>query len=386
MENDTAIRDQFFLDKDVIFFNHGAFGACPKPVFEDYQKWLLKLEKRPEEFLSRRLPEYIQPARQALAEFLKVSGDNLVFIPNATTGMNIVARSLSLGPGDEVLSTTHEYGAVDRTWRFITSKRGARYRPVDVDLPCSDREQFVEQFWQAVSPATRVISISHVTSPTALIFPLKEICRRARERGIITVIDGAHAPGNIGLDIGALDPDFYTGNGHKWLCTPRGAAFLYARPDMQQMLEPLTVSWGYEAEHPGISTFQDYFHWVGTRDVCPYLTFPAALEFRRLHDWDRVRERCRRLAAGARERMISELGLMPLSVDSGEWYGQMFALLFPNQVDIIALEEQLLIRYNLEVSLQQWQEKQLIRVSIQAYNTAAEIDILIEALAQLVSA
>ena len=385
MSSNVDIRDQFFLDKDLIFFNHGAFGACPKPVFEDYQKWLLKLEKRPEEFFWRRLPEYIQPSRKALADFLGVNGDDLIFVPNATTGMNIVARSLSLGPGDEVLGSTHEYGAVDRTWHFIADKRGAKYRTVDVALPCSDSAQFVEQFWQQVSPATRVISISHLTSPNALIFPLEEICRRAREQDIVTIIDGAHAPGNIDLDIAAIDPDYYTGNGHKWLCTPRGAAFLYARPDKQQLLEPLTVSWGYEAEHPGISTFQDYFHWVGTRDVCPYLTIPAALEFRRSNDWDRVRDHCRKLAVVTRERMISELSMIPLSIDNGEWFGQMFALQFPDQVDSAVLEQQLLTRYNLEVPIKQWHGKQLIRVSIQAYNTARETDILIEALAQLVN-
>ncbi len=385
MESETIIRDQFYLDKDVIFFNHGAFGACPRPVFEDYQSWLLKLEARPEEFFWRRLPEYMQPARQLLAEFIKVNEDDLVFVPNATTGINIVARSLALGPGDEVLATTHEYGAVDRTWRFITGKRGAQYRTVDSDLPITDSRQFVEQFWRAVSPATKVICISHISSPTALIFPLEEICRRAREQGIITVIDGAHAPGNIDLNIGAIDPDFYAGNGHKWLCTPRGAAFLYARTNMQQLLEPLIVSWGYEAEQPGRSTFQDYFHWVGTRDVCPYLTFPAAFKFRTANDWDTVRERCRKLASDTRRRMIAELGLLPLSADSQDWFGQMFALQFPGQVNNVALEQSLLTQYNLEVPIKQWHDRQLIRVSIQAYNTLNETDILINALAKLIN-
>ncbi|HEY7356456.1 MAG TPA: aminotransferase class V-fold PLP-dependent enzyme, partial [Ktedonobacterales bacterium] len=279
---------EYLLREGMAFLNHGSFGACPRPVFEEYQRWQRELAAQPVEFLGRRLDGLLGSARDQLAAYVGTSADNLVFVPNATHGVNIVARSLRLGSGDEVLGTTHEYGAVERTWRFLCGQSGAVYRSQPITLPVTDAETLVEQFWQGVTERTRVIVISHITSPTALIFPIAEMCRRAAAQGILTVIDGAHAPGQIDLHLDTLQADFYTGNCHKWLSAPPGAGFLYARPDRQPLLHPLVVSWGWQARSPGPSPFQDYFGWTGTSDPAAYLSVPAAIAFQARHDWPRV--------------------------------------------------------------------------------------------------
>ncbi len=214
-----ALAAEFMLRPDVTFLNHGSFGACPRPVFETYQCWQRELELEPVEFLGRRVPGLLREARQVLAEYVGVQPGTLVFVPNATFGVNIVARSLELAPGDEVLGTDHEYGAAEHAWQFSCGKRGATYIRQPIPLPVSDASDVIDALWAGVTDRTRVIFLSHITSPTAIIFPIAEICRRARAAGIMTVIDGAHAPGQIPLDLAAIDPDFYTGNCHKWLCS-----------------------------------------------------------------------------------------------------------------------------------------------------------------------
>ncbi|PJF30040.1 MAG: aminotransferase, partial [Phototrophicales bacterium] len=216
------MRDQFLLASNVIFLNHGSFGACPKPVFDTYQGWQRELEAQPVEFLGRRADKLLDEAREVLAEYLICHPDDVVYVPNATHGMNMIARSIPLKAGDEILATDHEYGAVDLLWQFISEKTGATYIRHPMPLPMTTPQAFIDQFWSAVTPRTKVISISHLTSPTALIFPIAEIIKRAREAGVYTVIDGAHAPGQLSLNLTELDPDFYTGNCHKWLCAPKG--------------------------------------------------------------------------------------------------------------------------------------------------------------------
>jgi isopenicillin-N epimerase len=213
----NPLQAQFLLDPDITFLNHGSFGATPKPVFEVYQNWQRELERQPVEFLDRRFAERMSKARAALAEYLDTQRNDLVYVTNATVGANIVARSLKLKPGDEVLTTDHEYGACDRTWRFLSQIRGFAYIRQPISMPISSTEEFVEQLWRGVTKRTRVIYLSHITSPTAVIFPVADVCRRAREAGILTVADGAHAPGQIHLDLEEIGADFYTGNLHNWL-------------------------------------------------------------------------------------------------------------------------------------------------------------------------
>jgi isopenicillin-N epimerase len=208
------MKDLFLLQPEMVFLNHGSFGACPAPVFAVYQEWQRALEAQPVEFLGRQGTALLATARAALAAYVGAEADDLVFVPNATTGVNIVARSLRLAPGDEVLATNLEYGAVDRTWQFLCRRAGASYVRQPIPLPVETAAEVIEALWQGVTPRTRVICVSHITSITALILPVAEICRRARQAGILTVIDGAHAPGQIPLDLAAIDADFYTGNCH----------------------------------------------------------------------------------------------------------------------------------------------------------------------------
>ena len=209
------LKNQFLLDPDIIFLNHGSFGATPKPVFDTYQSWQRELERQPVEFLDRRFAERMATSRAVLANYLGTQRDNLVYVTNATVGVNVVAHSLNLATGDEVLSTNHEYGACDRTWRFLSQKRGFAYINQPISTLLTSVEDFIAQLWQGVTTRTRVIYLSHITSPTAIIFPVAEVCRRAREEGILTVVDGAHAPGQIHLDLEKIGADFYTGNLHK---------------------------------------------------------------------------------------------------------------------------------------------------------------------------
>lgn len=379
----------FLLRPGVAYLNHGGYGACPQPVFETYQRWQRELEGEPVEFLARRLGGLLGEARAALAAYLGTRADDLVFVPNATHGMNIVARALDLRPGDEILGTDHEYGAVERTWRFLCARSGARYHAVPVTLPVTTPEALVEQVWAGVTERTRALVVSHITSPTALIFPLAELCRRARERGILTVIDGAHAPGQIDLTLDALSADFYLGNCHKWLCAPKGAGFLFARQERQALLKPLVVSWGWEAREPGPSPFQDYFGWIGTDDPSAYLSVPAAIAFQAEHDWPRVRAACHALAAQARARVGALTGLAPISPDETpdgpRWWAQMCALPLPirDEMSAEALHGRLWDDFGVEAPIVEWGGQRFVRVSIQAYNSPHDVDRLVEGLAAL---
>lgn len=373
------LRHQFLLDPNIIFLNHGSFGATPKPVFKIYQRWQRELENQPVEFLGRRFPVLMADARAALAEYLGTARDNLVYVTNATVGVNIVAHSLALGPGEEVLTTDHEYGACDRTWGFLAGKQGFTYRKQTISIPLESPAAFVEQLWKGVTPRTRVIYLSHITSPTATIFPVADVCRRAREQNILTVIDGAHAPGQIPLLIEEIGADFYTGNLHKWLSAPKGAGFLYARPEAQGLLEPLVISWGFQAEQPGPSLFVDHHEWWGTRDIAAFLSVSAAIQFQAENDWEKVRSACHELAMESEARIRTVTGQLPLYQDDS-WFGQMFVARLPDEMDIIALKKSLYDENHIEVPLIEWNTYKLIRVSVQGYNTRRDVNLLLEAL------
>ncbi|MBF8284343.1 MAG: putative aminotransferase [Anaerolineales bacterium] len=377
-----SLKSEFLLDPNVVFLNHGSFGACPKRVFDDYQRWQLELERQPVEFLGRRITTLLAEARAKLAEYVGAATDEVVYFPNPTTAINMVARSLNLKPGDEILTTEHEYGAMDRTWRFVCNKTGARYVHRPIRLPVTSHEEFVEAFWAGTTERTRAIFISHITSPTALIFPVQEICRRAREAGLLSVVDGAHAPGQIPLNLAELGADLYTGACHKWLCGPKGSAFLYARREVQAWLEPLVVSWGWESETPSGSQFVDHHEWQGTRDVAAFLATPAAIQFQAEHDWGAVRAECHGLASETRRRINDLTGLAPICPDSRDWFSQMAAIRLP-PVDVNALKERLYNDYRVEVPLFKWNDQPFMRVSFQGYNSRTDADALVDALKHL---
>jgi isopenicillin-N epimerase len=398
------LKPLFLLDESVTYLNHGSFGACPKPVFEAYQRRQLELERQPVRFLDRRVDEMLAASRARLGAYLGADADDLVYFPNPTTAINMVARSLAspysgfLRPGDEILATDHEYGAMDRTWRFICQRTGARYVRQPIPLPATTHEELVDRFWAGVNERTRVIFISHITSPTALIFPVAEICHRARQAGLLTIVDGAHAPGQIDLDLRAIGADFYTGACHKWLCAPKGSAFLYARREVQEWLEPLVVSWGWQSDRPGPSRFVDYHQWQGTRDISAFLTVPAAIDFQAEHDWPQVRAACHELLREARQRIEELTGLPPICPDSPEWYAQMAA--FPlracnnlgarhrndnSAVDecLSPLQRRLYDEYHIEAPIVEWNGRQFVRVSVQGYNSPEDVKALLAALRKL---
>jgi isopenicillin-N epimerase len=376
VSDDTGLRDEFLLDPEVTFLNHGSFGACPRAVFERYQEWQLELEREPVLFLARRLDGLLAEARGALGEYVGADPDDLVFVPNATSGVNIAAWPLGLQPGDEVLSTNLEYGALDLTWEHVCGDFGARYVRTPIPLPLGDEEEVVETIWTGVTGRTRVLYLSHHTSGTALTLPVAELCRRARERGIVTVVDGAHVPGHLPLNLRALDPDFYTGNCHKWLGAPKGAGFLYVRRELQRDVHPLVFSWGYEGDDP---SFVMRHEKQGTRDPSAQLTVPTAIDWQREHDWDAVRERCHGLARQA----VSELGLESLVPGRRhDLFGQMVTLRLPDSAPA-DLKQRLYDEYRIEIPTFERPGGNYIRVSFQGYNDAGDLERLKTALGAL---
>lgn len=380
------MRQHFLLDPAVTFLNHGSFGACPREVFAVFQGWQAEMERNPVLFLGRRSAMLLRQAREALAGFVGAQADDLVFVPNATTGVNIVARSLPLQPGDEVLTTDLEYGACDATWAHVGRERGSVVKRVSVPLPF-EAAGFAERMLAAVTPRTRVLFLSHVTSTTALILPLQQLLAEARRRGILTLIDGAHAPALIDLDLAALGADFYTGNCHKWLCAPKGAAFLHARPEHHAALHASVISWGYAAGDGGHAGFDAYtgstllerrMQWQGTRDIAAFLTVPAAIDFVRRHHGSDVRRHCHERAVALMHRLASRHGLPPIGADDD------FAQMAPLPVaacDGDALRQRLFDRHRIEVPVTQHAGRSFVRVSVQSYTTDAELQALDDALA-----
>ncbi|MBN1583297.1 MAG: aminotransferase class V-fold PLP-dependent enzyme [Anaerolineae bacterium] len=370
------LRDLFLLRPNVVFLNHGSFGACPRPVFETYQAWQLELERQPVEFVQRRSTDLLAEARQALGAYIGADGDDLVYVTNVTIGLNIVARSLPLEPGDEVLTTDHEYGSLNRTWEFVCEKRGAHYIQRPVPLPIKSTEQVVDAIWSGVTDRTRVLFLSHITSPTALILPVEELIRRARAAGILTVIDGAHAAGQLPLDMAALGADFYSGNCHKWMMAPKGSAFLYARREMQPLLEPLI---GGRKDDLQVSRLVDEHQYHGTRDLAAFLAVPAAIQFMHDHDWDAVRVRCHELVRHARDEVARLTGVPPVVPDAPDWFAQIAVLPIP-ACDMAALRAWLYDEHQIEIPVFTWHDHSLVRLSVQGYITREDVERLIEAI------
>jgi isopenicillin-N epimerase len=370
------MKDLYLLDPDITFLNHGSFGACPKPVFDAYQNWQRKLENQPVQFMAIDVYEHLALARNKLGAFIGCDGDDLFFIPNATTAVNTIIRSLDLGPGDEVLSTNHEYGSLIRAWEWVAKEKGFHFIQHEFPLPLKTHEDFIEDFWESVTANTRIIFVSHITSSTGLIFPAEKICSRARKDGILTIIDGAHVPGQLALDITAMDPDVYTGACHKWLSAPKGSTFLYVKNDLQSLIKPLIISWGEAGDDPGPSQFLKDNQYQGTRDPSAFLAVPAAIDFQKVHNWNTVKKSCRELNRRTRDRSYKIIHTDPICPNTEEWLGQMASV----EVDVNneqALKDTLLETYKIEIPVFTWQEKTLLRFSFNAYNDEHDADVLI---------
>jgi isopenicillin-N epimerase len=387
----TNLAQQFLLDPEVVFLNHGSFGACPRPVFEDYQRWQRELERQPVAFLDSRrgLKTNLRLAREALAAEVGTSAENIAQVSNATSGLNIVIQSLPLEAGDEILTTDHEYAALEKTLSFVARRSGAKIVVVEVPLPLTEAASFHEAVLAGMTARTKVLFLSHITSPTALLLPIESVVAEARARGIFSVIDGAHTLGHIPLDLEAIGADFYSGNCHKWMMSPKGAAFVYARPERQAMIDPLVISHGWSADNkePGVrgpfgnSPFVDEIEMQGTRDPSPWLAIPATLAFRREHDWWQVSAECCRLAQETAEKVRVLTGLPALS--SPEFSApQMVAMPIP-ACDPMAVHDALLAEYGIEIPIFEWRGRHIARLSCQGYNTADQMDLLVEALGDL---
>ena len=360
------MRHGFLLDPDVVQLDHGSYGACPTAVFEEYQRLQRRLEEGPTDWFTRQVvkgiwsapeqPGLLAEARATLASFVGVRAEDLAFVPNATSGLNAVIRSLRLEPGDEIVTTAHEYGAITRTWEFT----GAT-------LVVCEPDEVVA----GIGPRTRAVSVSHITSPTARVLPVAEICAAARAVGALAIVDGAHAPGHVPLDLVALGADIYAGNCHKWLCAPKGAGFLWAAPEHQGWIEPLVVSWGWREDAP----FPERHGWAGTRDPSAYLAVPKAIEVHATFD----SERQRAIADEAQQR-LGELGLPLLP---GEPAPFMRAFEIRGVDDPAELWSRLYAEHRVEVPVYEWEGRNLLRVSIGPYNDEEDVERLVAALGAL---
>tara|TARA_B100000945_G_scaffold316036_1_gene316221 strand:+ start:19 stop:1233 length:1215 start_codon:yes stop_codon:yes gene_type:complete len=373
----ASLKSLFMLDPSIIHLNHGSFGACPKSIFDSLVKWQKLLEREPVKHLAFDIFKHLEKSREALSLYVGCHKDDIVFFPNPSTALNTVLRSLDLKSGDEILTTNHEYGAMDRAWKFLCKKTGSVYINQEVTLPLLSKEDFIHEFKKGISKRTKVIFLSHITSPTALILPAKEICDIAREKGIITIIDGAHVPAQLDLDISDINPDFYSGACHKWMCSPKGVAFLYVNKSFQNKIEPLVVSWGYEAEDPSHSQFLDYLQWQGTYDMSAYLTIPDTIDFLNKNNWNNIAKQCHELNVWARDRILQEFDIQPIC--NSMFLGQMSTIEFPFS-DPLKNQMEFYDRYKIQLPFWNWHDKTIFRISIQAYNTKEEIYMLIDAL------
>lgn len=381
------MRELFDLDPDIVFLNHGSYGACPQPVQQAVQRWQRQMERNPVAFLGRESAGLLRQARQALAVHVGASVDDLVFVPNATTGVNVVARSLALQPGDEVLGTTLEYGACDATWQFVCRQHGAHYRRAHIALPLQ-RDAVVRQVMSNVTPRTRLIFVSHVASTTALVLPVAELVAAAHALGLPVLVDAAHAPGQVPLDLQATGADFATGNCHKWLCGPKGTAFLHVQPAWHEQLDATVISWGYVAGSGGHTGFDAYtgrsvlerrLQWQGTRDICGCLAVPDAIAFHREHLPPEVRQRCHELALELMHELAAHFRLQVIGADND--FAQMTPLPVP-ACDPEALRSHLFDQHRIEVPVTQHEGRCFVRVSVQGYNTRAELETLSRVLRQ----
>lgn len=378
------------LTPGVTYLNHGSFGPSPVVVQNERLKLLQELEGNPMDFLVRKMPILIREATTELAKFLNASPDNLVLQPNATFAMNVVANNVALEPGDEVLLNDHEYGAVIRIWGQKCQAVGARTVLARLPFPVESKESIVEAIMSQVTPRTKLIVMSHVTSPTALILPVKEVCERARRLKIPVCIDGPHAPLLVPVNLNELDCDFYTASCHKWLSAPFGSGFLYVRSRLKQGLKPGIVSWG-RSLNGDTPNWKDEFDWQGTYDATPNLAVPAAIAFFKEIGPKTFRKRTHELAAYVRQQLIEKVGAQPISPDSDEWYGSMVAVELPVNDDstppgqVHPLQRWLWAQHQIEVPVVRWKEKTLLRVSAHLYNTPSEMDHLVRAVAEWLS-
>jgi isopenicillin-N epimerase len=379
------------LDPAIAFLNHGSFGACPRPVLDAQQRWRERMERQPVQFLSRDLEGLLDAARAELAAFLGTAPADVAFVPNATAGVNAVLRSRRFAAGDELLTTDHTYNACRNALEFVAGRTGARVVVAPVPFPIDGPERVVAAVLAHVTSRTRLALLDHVTSPTGLVFPIAALACELDRRGVETLVDGAHAPGMLALDVPAIGATYYTGNCHKWLCAPKGAGFLWVRRDRQADVRPLAISHGATAARTDRSRFLLEFDWTGSIDPTAWLCVPDAL--RALGallpgGWPALRARNHALALEARRVLCAALAIAPPCPD--EMIGSLATVPLPDgppgggpaPLGHDPLADRLLRRHGVEVPVFAWPAppRRLLRVSAQLYNTPAQYERLAGAL------
>ncbi len=372
----------WLLDPAIRFLNHGCFGATPKVVLEAQTALRRRIESRPVEVLERGRGPLLQEAKQAVGGFIGAAPEDLGFVTNATAGVNAVVRSLSLGPADEVVTTNHAYNAIRQTLRFVSEHNGPQVVEARIDLPIRSPQTAVEAVAAAVGPSTRLVVIDHITSPTAVRLPIARIIELCAERGVDVLVDGAHAPGMIELDVPSLNAAYYTGNLHKWVCAPKGAAFLWVRPDRQKHIHPNTIS---HFLHQGLA---EEFSWQGTRDITAWLCAKDAIDFMANFGWERVRQHNHELATWAQSRLCHLWEVEPATPLDGSMLGSMATVPLPEAAENLGPIEEVQARlyrdYRIEVPVIEFEGRRWIRVSCQIYNTADQYQRLGEAVLEMI--
>ncbi|MDG2126430.1 MAG: aminotransferase class V-fold PLP-dependent enzyme [Fuerstiella sp.] len=376
-------RDQWPIRSGTIYLNHGSFGPTPRPIRECQLNWQQRLASQPMDFFVREYEPAWLDARRRLADFLDTAPDSLVFVENATAAMNVAASTFELQPDQDVLLTDHEYGAVFRIWQRVCEQTpGATLTTARLPLSFESAHQVVDYIFRAATQRTRLLVVSHITSPTAVILPIKLICEEAERRGIAVCVDGPHAPGQIPVSPDSLSCDFYAASLHKWVSAPFGSGFLYVAPEWHERVRTPSLSWGRIAPATP-TTWWEEFVWTGTRDSSAYLATPAALDLLEHQvGLSAFRARTHFLARYARQQIIELTGLEPFIPDSEQWYGSMISLPLPPG-DARSLQEQLWEQYRIEVPVVEHNGRRSVRVSCHLYNRCEDIDFLIQCLKSL---
>lgn len=384
------MRQHWTLDPDITFLNHGSFGATPRVVLEKQSEYRAQMEREPVRFFVRELEPMLDDARRALAEFLGADAAGLAFVPNATAGVNAVLRSLDLDKLDELLVSTHEYNACRNALDYVAGLAGAKVVVFDIPFPIASPEVVIERVLEKVTGRTRLLLIDHITSQTALIFPIERIVREMQARGIDTLVDGAHAPGMLPLDLRSIGAAYYAGNLHKWVCAPKGAGFLYVRENRRLGLHPVSISHGASSPRTDRSRFLVEFDWTGTFDPSAWLAVPDALLFVGSlieGGWPEVMRRNRELALQARDVLCSALNIEKPAPDA--MLGAMASVPLPDGTQTAApplygdhVQDALLFEHGIEVPFVPWPHppKRVLRVSAQLYNTTEDYEKLAAAL------
>ena len=379
----SNIKSQFLLRDDVTFLNFGSFGACPKPIFERYQQYQLELEQEPVQFITVTGLQYLKQSREALAAYINCPADDVVYVTNPSYAVNIIAKSFNLQKDDEILTTNLEYGACDRAWNYYCKKVGAKYIRQPITLPIPSKEDLINEFFIGLTSKTKLVFISHLTSSTGLRMPVEEICAIAKQKGILTFVDGAHAPGQLPLNLQTLQADIYTGACHKWMMTPKGSSFLYVKNEHQHLFDPLIVSWGYQSTAPSQSQFLDYHQMQGTRDFSAFLCIPNAIEFMQQNNWSAVSKTCKEMVQQNAPRFCKLLKATPTAPITDDFICQLYSTPIKTKQPL-ELHRHFFNQYKIEVPVMPHGDNVFLRYSIQAFNTQNDLDKLYNAVEDII--